>query len=96
MSRKDFISKCLGAVSLLGKILQDKHNKVYVHCSAGMYRSPQIVVLYLALLENYRLADAMKMVKEKHSFARPDPDLVNDAFNLISNQIREHRKFIGI
>jgi protein-tyrosine phosphatase len=35
--------------------LMKKQGKVYVHCSAGMYRSPQIIALYLILVEKYSI-----------------------------------------
>ena len=49
MSAIDFIEKSLGAFLLLKKLVNENHNKVYVHCSAGVYRSPQLVVLFLVL-----------------------------------------------
>ena len=55
--------KCIGALSLMRKILKRKDSKVYVHCSAGMYRSPQIVILYLTILEGYLPEDAIKLVR---------------------------------
>lgn len=35
------------------------HGKIYVHCSAGMYRSPQIIALYLILVEQYTIESAI-------------------------------------
>lgn len=52
MNKKDFLEKCKGAIEILKKLI-DKNKKVYVHCSAGVYRSPQLVALYLILTENY-------------------------------------------
>lgn len=48
MNKRDFIQKCMGAINLLTKLVEGG-KKVYVHCSAGMYRSPQIVALFLIL-----------------------------------------------
>ena len=49
MNAEDFRKKCKGALELLKNLIEKNKKKVYVHCSAGMYRSPQIVVLYLIL-----------------------------------------------
>jgi protein-tyrosine phosphatase len=37
--------------------------KIYVHCSAGMYRSPQIIALYLILVEQYTIESAIEIIK---------------------------------
>ena len=71
MNNKDFLEKWIGAVSLLRKIIADGE-RVYVHCSAGVYRSPQIVILYLMLIGNLTAVQAIELVKEKHPFARPN------------------------
>lgn len=47
MNCDDFILRADGAVHLMHQLLKD--GKVYVYCSAGVYRSPQLVALYLAL-----------------------------------------------
>lgn len=52
MDKKDFISKCRGAIEHLKRLIE-VGKKVYVHCSAGVYRSPQIVALFLILTKNY-------------------------------------------
>ena len=47
------------------------NGKIYVHCSAGIYRSPQIIALYLILVEQYSIESAIETIKEKHPFAKP-------------------------
>ena len=51
MNRKDFLAKYLGAIILLKKLVEE-NKKVYVHCTAGVYRSPQVVSLFLVLTQN--------------------------------------------
>lgn len=46
MKLKDFVDRSQQAVRLL-KQLVETYGTVYVHCTAGIYRSPQLVVLYL-------------------------------------------------
>ena len=78
MDAKDFREKCQGALILLKKLILASNKKVYVHCSAGMYRSPQIVVLHLIINEGYSLEYAIKFVTSKHPFANPNLSLVNN------------------
>jgi protein-tyrosine phosphatase len=61
-----------------------KNKKVYVHCSAGVYRSPQIVALYLILTKKYSPEEAVEFVKSRHSFARPNAQVVSHAFEVLS------------
>ena len=70
MNKKDFLSKWTGAVVLLRNLIR-YGNKVYVHCSAGVYRSPQIVALYLMLVNHITPSEAIEFVKKKHPYARP-------------------------
>jgi len=83
MNKKDFLIKCVGAIQLL-KNLINGNKKVYVHCSAGVYRSPQIVVLYLILTNNYTPEEAVEFVKSRHPFARPNPQVVSHALEILS------------
>jgi protein-tyrosine phosphatase len=46
MKLKDFVNRSQRAVRLLRELIED-HGTVYVHCTAGIYRSPQLVALYL-------------------------------------------------
>lgn len=48
MNNDDFVSKAEGGVRLMRELLRDGE-RVYVHCSAGIYRSPQMIALYLTL-----------------------------------------------
>lgn len=83
MNKRDFVEKCMGAIKLLAKLVEGDR-KVYVHCSAGMYRSPQIVVLFLILTHNYSVEEAINLVKSRHRFARPNPDTVHCALNMFN------------
>lgn len=75
----------MGAIQLLSKMVEG-NKKVYVHCSAGMYRSPQIVALFLILNQNYSVEEAIKLVKSRHRFARPNPETVHCALNLYNKK----------
>ena len=54
-----------------------------------MYRSPQIVLLYLVLHENYNLEKALKMVTERHAFARPNMQIINGIIRNVKKEKKE-------
>ena len=49
----------------LDELLRADH-MVYVHCTAGMNRSPSTVVAYLHWVRGMDLDEAMEFVMEKH------------------------------
>lgn len=57
-----------------------------MHCSAGVYRSPQLVALYLILSENYSPEQAVEYVKLRHPFARPNRKIVLNAVSQLLNK----------
>ena len=46
MNFEDFINKSADALRLLRRLV-NKYECVYIHCTAGIYRSPQLAILYL-------------------------------------------------
>jgi len=36
---------------------------IYVHCSAGIYRSPQMIALYLVAVKKYKVEEAVTLLK---------------------------------
>jgi len=50
-----------------------------VYCSAGKYRSPQMVALYLILKNGIDLEDAIKFIQEKHPVAKPNEKIIKTA-----------------
>ena len=58
-------------VQALGELLRD-HHTVYVHCTAGVNRSPSVVITYLNWVQQYELDQAVRLVAD----SRPcSPDL---------------------
>lgn len=82
MNNDDFVSKAEGGVRVMRELLREGE-RVYVHCSAGIYRSPQMIALYLTLFERYSLEQAVAAVKENHPYAKPNWKVVRDAVGLI-------------
>jgi protein-tyrosine phosphatase len=59
-----------------------------VHCTAGKYRSPQIIALYLILKNGLQPTEAIKMIKERHPFANPNEHIIETAVYYIHNEER--------
>ena len=62
------------------------NEKVYVHCSAGIHRSPQIVAIFLAMSSKFSAEQAIEYVRERHPFARPNSEVVSSALNILQHQ----------
>lgn len=78
----DFISKSGIALKMLDVLVQ-KYKKVYVHCTAGIFRSPQLIVLYLARFRDFTLQDAIELVKRRRPFARPENECLQSSLNIL-------------
>jgi len=50
----------------------DKGHAVYVHCLAGVGRSPSVCAAYIAQTQEIPLDEAIALVKQQHEFANPD------------------------
>ncbi|MBN2295794.1 MAG: dual specificity protein phosphatase family protein [Pirellulales bacterium] len=80
----DDLRKNLSAcVDALDELLEAGHT-VYIHCNAGMNRSPSVAIAYLHWIKGQALDDAFEHVTQKH-FCDPD-------FNAISLATEDRRK----
>jgi protein-tyrosine phosphatase len=70
MKLKDFVDRSQQAVRLLRQLVET-YRTVYVHCTAGIYRSPQLVVLYLVQFEQFSVEQAVSFVKTRRPCAQP-------------------------
>lgn len=52
-------------------------DKIFIHCAAGMSRSPTIVIAYIMWKRKLRLNEAIKFVKEKRSIISPNDNFMN-------------------
>lgn len=58
------------------EILQRWHKKghiVYVHCLAGVGRSPSVCAAHLTQIQGLSLDEAVATVQDRHAYAHPDP-----------------------
>lgn len=51
---------------------QQKGHVVYVHCLAGVGRSPSVCAAYLSHTEGMEVDQAIALVKQRHELAEPD------------------------
>ena len=54
----------------------DGYDKVFVHCAAGMSRSPTVVIAYLMWKQKLSLNNAIKFVKNKRPEIQPNSGFV--------------------
>jgi atypical dual specificity phosphatase len=92
MNNPDFVENAEEGVRIMEEVLSSGGN-IYVHCSAGIYRSPQMIALYLVAVKKYKLEEALHLLEERHPYAQPSPLVIEQALNLfesnpISSKIR--------
>ncbi|MGJ3246429.1 MAG: protein-tyrosine phosphatase family protein [Elainellaceae cyanobacterium] len=74
------------AVQILNQCFEARHT-VYVHCLAGVERSPTLCVAYLCLHHDFELWEAVTWVKQVH----PPAMLTDDQIQVIRDLI-QHRQ----
>jgi protein-tyrosine phosphatase len=72
--KKDLLAHLDAAVAALHDALVDG-GKVYVHCSAGLNRSPTVIIGYLVKHRGMALEEAVAWISEKHRCV-PYPDVL--------------------
>lgn len=90
MNNEDFIDRAEGAVKIMNDLMKEG-GSIYVHCSAGIYRSPQIIALYLTIFQSYSIEEAVEVIKDNHPYAKPNSKVINDAIGLMRLRQRQRR-----
>ena len=78
--QRDFNMKCLGGVEKLNELVQN-YDKVYVHCTAGVHRSPKLICLYLMQYGNLGIKEAIDLVIAKRPQAKVSVKIMNSILN---------------
>ena len=73
---RDLMRQLDEAVAAVAELVDAGH-KTYVHCNAGMNRSPTVIIAYLVANRGMSVDDAFSWVTERHS-CMPYPDLVRN------------------
>lgn len=60
------------AVKTLDLLMNEGHERVLVHCLAGVSRSAMVVILHLAWRNNLNFSDALKRVKKERPEVNPN------------------------
>jgi protein-tyrosine phosphatase len=74
-NKKDMLIKLKGAGDLLHQLIQEG-KIVYIHCTAGIGRSPAVVIIYLVLYENYTIENAVRYVKQSRPKIVPNYKII--------------------
>ncbi len=71
------------ALDLLDRWLARKH-VVYVHCLAGIGRSPSVCAAYIAESQGADVEEAVAFVRDRHPAARPDSHQIRTIGELLT------------
>ncbi len=63
------------AVVLLKQCL-DNNRRVYIHCLAGVERSPSVCIAYLCRYHHVEVWEALHWMKQVHANTRPTPEQI--------------------
>ena len=72
---QDLIEKLEGAVDLLEE-LANRHERVFVHCTAGVNRSPTVCIAWLFMRRSRSVDAAMDEVMRRRTVAQPYPKVI--------------------
>ena len=70
------IDKCIEFIN------ENKDKKIFVHCNAGVSRSPSIIISYLIKSLNYSFNEAYNYVKNKRNNIKPNEKFMKELQNL--------------
>ena len=70
------IDKCIKFIN------ENKDKKIFVHCNAGVSRSPSIIISYLIKSLNYSFNEAYNYVKNKRNIIKPNEKFMKELQNL--------------
>jgi len=72
---------------------QQKNHVTYVHCLAGVGRSPSVCAAYIATIKGISLADAIAYVQDRHANAHPDPAQIAVMYQFLALSSAEKANF---
>ena len=76
-NKEELYNKIKGAADLLNELIKEGKT-VYIHCTAGIGRSPSIVAIYLILYKNYSIRNAMILCKKSRPKISPVLEVINE------------------
>ncbi|KAL4498501.1 hypothetical protein ABPG72_019619 [Tetrahymena utriculariae] len=79
MDVHDMAYKLHDAVDRFAKAIE-KWNHVYIHCTSGIYRSPQVIVAYLNLYQQIDVNKAISQVESKRPITKKNRDYLRQVY----------------
>ena len=67
-----YIDKCIKFID------ENKDKKIFVHCNAGVSRSPSIIIAYLIKSFNYSFKEAYDFVKNRRNIIKPNEKFLKE------------------
>ena len=80
-SDKDMRNKLRPAADALHHLVENKEI-VYVHCTAGVNRSPSVISMYLCIYKNMTPSIAIHYVCLHRKWASPNKAIIEEVYNL--------------
>ncbi len=84
--REDQVIRLPNAVRVLHRLLSQRHC-VYLHCTAGINRSPLVALAYMTWVEGHTLDETMLLLRDARPVVYPYLDVYEDCFN---NLVKSH------
>jgi predicted protein tyrosine phosphatase len=73
----------------LNDLVNNKNNKVFVHCTSGMSRSPALIITYMCLfIKSYNWGKPSEIdlqLKKLNSKIKPNLHIVKEVINMNKN-----------
>jgi len=86
---EDIYCKAYDAASFLNKMIK-KYGRVYVHCTAGIWRAPHVIASYLMFYKGYDIDNATNLIKEKRQSVYLNRDVLWRAYH---NFLEDHKEY---
>jgi len=93
MCVEDIRCKAYDAATVLNELV-NKYQKVYVHCTAGVWRAPHVVAAFLNFHQGYTIEDAVKQIKQKRSMVYLSKDLLKRAFSKYERKLNSANIYV--
>ena len=78
-------NKLFDAVNALSKLITNKH-KVYVHCTAGVNRSPLTVLGYMCFVQKMSMFDAFNFLRIQRPVCEPYLEVIDFCLQKLEGQ----------
>ncbi|EGR28804.1 hypothetical protein IMG5_168400 [Ichthyophthirius multifiliis] len=94
----DIIDMCykLKNVSRLLNFLVEQYKKVYVHCTAGIFRSSQSIIGYYTFYKKFKFSYAFKLLQKQHPISVVSREYIEMVMNSKPVQMANSQEDLGV